>query len=142
MTIALTDPDIHPILFKTTIQGFSKPIIQGNPGVILDYSQYKITPSIGDALAEFIGSYVCFGGYYGYAYYNKNWVPITLEANNRNVSEAPKYEVIVLLLKAIKKISGEGGTLTDVNIYFDNLLWSDLDEEYQSMKATWDDINT
>lgn len=131
---AFADPNIYLVLFKTKIKGHHPPT--SGAGGISSFHQKNISPS----LVRLVGSlttFSTFDGIYGYAFYNKKWYPILI-GRDSNYSNN-EYEVIFLLMRAEGQYYASSGPNP---VYFNDILWSDLDEEYQSMKATWDDINS
>lgn len=134
LKVAFADPNIYLVLFKTKIKGDYPPAygaLSTSP-----FHQKNISPSLVNLVKSFT-TFSTFDGIYGYAFYNKKWYPISIGRDSNYGNN--EYEVIFLLMRAEGQYYKSSGPNP---VYFNDILWSDVDEEYQSMKATWDDINS
>ena len=132
MKVAFADPDIHPILVKTSI------LVRGSideSNLEIEGSQYNITPNLDTVFGD-SGNITSFMGYRCYIFYEGAWTPCIIDPK-----KAPfygtKHDVICLVLCALRRPAAG----PEPPIYYNTLLWDDLSEEAESMKATWDDIN-
>ena len=131
MQVIFSDPDIHPILVKTSI------FVNGTLDVDtleIEGSQKNITPNLDTVFGD-SNNITSFQGYRCYIFQEGIWTPCRIYP--KRSTHGIKYDVICLVLCALRRPADR----SEPPIYYNTLLWDDLSEEAKSMKATWDDIN-